>query len=99
MLPEWREDLERLAALVLNRPRFVQQAGIEAFDFETGSVQHLFHFRIARDDGGFVAAIPKHRVAPVSLTSDCNVFEHRAAPDHEPRTEFAQSRRQAHAID
>ena len=91
MLPEWREDLERLAALVLNRPRFVQQAGIEAFDFETGSVQHLFHFCIARDDGGFIATIPEHRRCAVFLDELVQSREHRAASDHEPRAAFAQS--------
>src|SRR5512139_2388257 len=59
--PERREDLEGFAALVLDRPRFVQQRGVEALRLDALRAQGLRDDFVARDDCRLVTAIPEHR--------------------------------------
>ena len=42
MSPERREHLKRLAALILNRPRLVQQRAVETLRLQTAREQRLF---------------------------------------------------------
>ena len=59
MPPEGREHLERAAAAVLDRPRFVQQGCVEAGSVEPGRAKGGPYSSVASDRGGLVTPVPQ----------------------------------------
>src|SRR5690242_11348603 len=59
-LPEWREDLIRLALLIAYLPRLEQERAVEALRTPALFLQRRFDQRIPLDRCGFIAAVPEH---------------------------------------
>ena len=94
VLPERREDLERVAGEGLDLVRFVQEVPVEGLGLQPGVAQRGFHLRVALDDERLVPSVPRHEVGAGLRDEFLQHGEAFTGADHERRTCLGQLFRQ-----
>jgi hypothetical protein len=89
-LPERGEHPVRLAIVLAQFPRLVQQGAVAGLDGGPFFPQNALDFGVAGDGGGFVEAVPIQAIRAGLAHQLRQGLQPAAAPDDEPRTQLAQ---------